>query len=129
MIRNFRDHAANERTFLAWVRTAIAVMVFGFLIERFDLLLTAAGLPSHITAPQGYNFGNIAGISSIILGSAMFILAIIRFAKIASNIDSNDERPGAGAQFDVALAGIMSLVGISSLLYMSHALAAVRLIR
>jgi putative membrane protein len=36
MIRNFSDHAANERTFLAWVRTAIAVMAFGFLVERFD---------------------------------------------------------------------------------------------
>jgi putative membrane protein len=39
MIRNFSDHAANERTFLAWVRTAIAVMAFGFLVEKFDLFL------------------------------------------------------------------------------------------
>src|SRR6266478_6215452 len=37
MIRNFSDHSANERTFLAWVRTAIAVMAFGFLVEKFDL--------------------------------------------------------------------------------------------
>jgi hypothetical protein len=37
MIRNFGDHSANERTFLAWVRTAIAVMAFGFLVEKFDL--------------------------------------------------------------------------------------------
>src|SRR5215469_2800993 len=37
MIKRYSDHAANERTFLAWVRTAIAVMAFGFLIERFDL--------------------------------------------------------------------------------------------
>jgi putative membrane protein len=39
MIKRYSDHAANERTFLAWVRTAIAVMAFGFLIERFDLFL------------------------------------------------------------------------------------------
>ena len=39
MIRRYSDHAANERTFLAWVRTAIAVMAFGFVIERFDLFL------------------------------------------------------------------------------------------
>jgi putative membrane protein len=123
MIRNFRDHAANERTFLAWVRTAIAVMAFGFLIERFDLLLKAAGLSA--PAPEGYNFGSIAGVSAIILGSAIFILAIIRFAKTARDIDSDDERPGAGSKFDVALASLMSLVGISSFLYMSHALAAV----
>jgi putative membrane protein len=30
MIPRFTDHAANERTYLAWVRTAIAVMAFGF---------------------------------------------------------------------------------------------------
>ncbi|MEJ2362577.1 MAG: DUF202 domain-containing protein [Gammaproteobacteria bacterium] len=39
MIDNFRDHAANERTYLAWIRTAIALMAFGFVIEKFDLFL------------------------------------------------------------------------------------------
>jgi len=41
-IRNFTDHAANERTFLAWVRAALAVVAFGFLVERFDLLIVHA---------------------------------------------------------------------------------------
>src|SRR5262252_8006952 len=46
MITRYSDHAANERTFLAWVRTAIAMMAFGFVIERFDLFLRyAAPLP------------------------------------------------------------------------------------
>ena len=45
MIKRYSDHAANERTFLAWVRTAIAVMAFGFVIERFDLFL-------QVIAPQ-----------------------------------------------------------------------------
>jgi Domain of unknown function (DUF202) len=39
MIINFREHAANERTFLDRVRTAIAVIAFGFFVERFDFLL------------------------------------------------------------------------------------------
>ena len=42
MIKNFADHAANERTFLAWVRTAIAVMAFEFIVEKFDLFLQLA---------------------------------------------------------------------------------------
>jgi putative membrane protein len=37
MIKRYSDHAANERTFLARVRAAIAVVAFGFVIERFDL--------------------------------------------------------------------------------------------
>ena len=31
MIRGYSDHAANERTFLAWLRTSIAVIAFGFV--------------------------------------------------------------------------------------------------
>ena len=37
--QKFSDHSANKRTFLSWVRTSIAVMAFGFLVEKFDLLL------------------------------------------------------------------------------------------
>lgn len=36
MIRNFSDHAANERTFLSWVRTAIAVVAFGMATARLS---------------------------------------------------------------------------------------------
>jgi putative membrane protein len=43
MIERYSDHAANERTFLAWVRTAIAIMAFGFLVQKFDLFLRIAG--------------------------------------------------------------------------------------
>ena len=39
MIRNFTEHAANERTFLAWVRTGIAVIAFGFVVEKFNLFI------------------------------------------------------------------------------------------
>jgi putative membrane protein len=42
MIDHFSDHAANERTFLAWVRAAIEVMAFGFLMAKFDLFLKIA---------------------------------------------------------------------------------------
>ena len=44
MIENVRDHAANESTDLAWIRTTLSLMVFGFVVERFDL--TGSGRPS-----------------------------------------------------------------------------------
>jgi putative membrane protein len=48
MIRGYSDHAANERTFLAWLRTSIAVIAFGFVIEKFNIfvltLLNAASV-------------------------------------------------------------------------------------
>ena len=39
MIRGYSDHAANERTFLAWLRTGIAVIAFGFVVEKFNLFV------------------------------------------------------------------------------------------
>ena len=43
MINRYTDHSANERTYLAWIRTAVAVMAFGFLIEKFDLFVSYVG--------------------------------------------------------------------------------------
>jgi len=36
-VQNRRVHLANERTFLAWIRTSIGIMAFGFVVEKFGL--------------------------------------------------------------------------------------------
>jgi putative membrane protein len=71
MIERYSDHAANERTFLAWVRTAIAVMAFGFLVEKFDLFLEIAGqtLARRTLSAGGQFVGNVAGLILIALGA------------------------------------------------------------
>lgn len=98
MIRGYSDHAANERTFLAWVRTAIAVMAFGFLVEKFDLFLEVAApsLTGRTLSLPGQRFGNIAGLALIILGTAMVAVAAVRFLVTAKHIDSEEpDRRGA----------------------------------
>ena len=66
MIKRYSDHAANERTFLAWVRTAIALMAFGFVIERFDLFLQAgASQKEPQLNPPGSAFANAASLASL----------------------------------------------------------------
>ena len=105
MIRNFSDHSANERTFLAWVRTAIAVMAFGFLVEKFDLFLEVAApsLAGRTLSLPGQNFGNIAGLALIVLGTATVGIAAVRFVRTAKNIDQKELRPGTGSRIDIAL--------------------------
>jgi uncharacterized membrane protein YidH (DUF202 family) len=60
-----RDHLANERTFLAWVRTAAAIVVFGFAIGRFSIALR------QLTALQGHPVHR-SGIS-VWMGAASII--------------------------------------------------------
>jgi putative membrane protein len=125
-IKNFSDHAANERTFLAGVRTSIAVPAFGFLVERFDLFLTLAGstaLDRHITVSRP-EFGCVAGLVLIIAGVAMVVLAGVRFVKTAKEIDDPAIMPGTGSRLDIALTALLALLGVALFFYLSHAVTA-----
>jgi putative membrane protein len=124
MIRNFGDHSANERTFLAWVRTAIAVMAFGFLVEKFDLFLELAtpSIAGRTLSLPSQKFGNIAGLALIVVGTAMVAIAALRFLITAKNIDSEEKHPGSGSRIDVALAVLLVLLGSALFFYLSHAI-------
>jgi putative membrane protein len=122
MIQRYSDHAANERTFLAWVRTAIAVMAFGFLVERFDLFLQIAGqtLARRALAPTGQIVGNTAGLILIGLGAGLMLLAIVRFRKTSIEIDRPEIVPGPGERADVVLAGLLTVLGCALFVYLSY---------
>jgi putative membrane protein len=123
MIKRYSDHAANERTFLAWVRTAIAVMAFGFLIERFDLFVRVAApqLAEQQLGTHGEGFANWAGLAFIIIGIVTIAVAWLRFSRTAKDIDSHDEVASPGERFDLALAIMIGLLGASLALYLSRA--------
>jgi putative membrane protein len=122
MIERYSDHAANERTFLAWVRTAIAVMAFGFLVEKFDLFLEVAARSVGARMPSigGQLLGNVAGLALIALGGVTVVLAIVRFRKTSLDIDSEERRPGTGERMDIALAGLLALLGAALFVYLSY---------
>jgi putative membrane protein len=66
----FRDHAANERTLLAWIRTGIALMAFGFAIARFGLFLRQV-------ATAGQIHVNVRGLGSAWFGVALVVLGLV----------------------------------------------------
>jgi putative membrane protein len=123
MIKRYSDHAANERTFLAWVRTAIAVMAFGFVIERFDLFLQVAASQIALKqiAPHGQRFANVAGLAFIGIGIVMIVIAGIRFVQTTKAIETDDMVPSSGERFDLALSALIGLLGVSLFLYLARA--------
>jgi inner membrane protein YidH len=120
MIERYSDHAANERTFLAWVRTAIAIMAFGFLVQKFDLFLkiASASLTARTLPERSHVVGDIAGLLLIVLGGAMMVLAAIRFRKTALDIDAREMRPGT--LLDITLAALLFLLGAILFVYLSY---------
>jgi putative membrane protein len=128
MIERYSDHAANERTFLAWVRTAIAIMAFGFLVEKFDLFVSIAAREmadkqpgaAHMPSVGGQTLGNIAGMILILLGGATLVLAIVRFRKTAREIDSENRQQGPGERLDITLGGLLVLLGTAMAVYLAY---------
>jgi putative membrane protein len=120
VIKNFRDHAANERTYLAWVRTAIAMMTFGFFIERFDLILRFTPDLAHHQAnwAERVRIGEYAGLALMAAGLGVLALATIRFIKTGRQIDDEDNDPVPGARFDIALGLLLFLLGCALLGYL-----------
>lgn len=122
MIERFSDHAANERTYLAWVRTAIAVMAFGFLVEKFDLFLEVAArsLEGHAATVRHEAIGDAAGLLLILLGGAMMVVATVRFRQIAREINAAEAVPAGGRRLDMAMVGMLLLLGTTLFAYLFY---------
>jgi putative membrane protein len=114
MIRDYTNIAANERTFLAWVRTGIAVIALGFVIERFNLfLLTIAGamtvdaerLPIHRLEHPAGRYGGEALIGA---GVMLIVISTIRFIHTARLL-SRDE-PYTARATSVSLSFLAALL-------------------
>jgi putative membrane protein len=101
-----RDHLANERTFLAWVRTGAAIVVFGFAIGRFAIAMR------QLTALQGHEVRTAAlsvwmGSGAIVAGVVMVVAGLVRYRKTRAQIDSGSFEP---AGFVVDLVAILMVV-------------------
>jgi len=121
MIDNFRDHAANERTYLAWIRTAIALMAFGFVIEKFDLFLRYLTIASsiHIHIPVLHAEG--AGIILIAAGLVLVALATWGFLRNRRLIDGDDHLIYQGTWVNLALGGTVATMGAALIVYVAWA--------
>jgi len=85
-----RDHMANERTFLAWIRTSIGIIAFGFVIEKFGLFLKQMELifgKGTVQSPAPNNgYSEIMGILIVGFGTLMSLLAYINFKRAEKQI-------------------------------------------
>lgn len=111
-----RVYLAAERTFLAWLRTGTALMVFGFVVARLPLVLhELAYLDDHITPPEPLLPGSL-GVLLIALGIGMNVGAVIRHWRYVRGIDQG-KIPRSGHGMTVTCTTILTLVGIGIIYY------------
>jgi len=121
MINNFKDHSANERTYLAWIRTSIAIMAFGFLIEKFDLFISYLG-KNHLEDAHllESTTAEIVGISLFIIGVIIMIVASIRYFSYEKDIDDPQLVRYRAKKTNIIFMLLILLLSLFALFYLFH---------
>jgi putative membrane protein len=107
------DHLANERTFLAWVRTAITIMAFGFVVARFGLFLKeTSGASGPLTSPVS----QAIGILLVVAGTVVLVVSQLRFRRLRADLLAGNFT--AGDEMEWILTGLLVVVGIALAVYL-----------
>ncbi len=91
-IDRIREHQANERTFLAWLRTSIALIGFGFAIARFSLFLRQfqASVTATQETPQNHFSSQSLGFSLVVIGITTLALGAWRYNRVFLQIEREE---------------------------------------
>jgi putative membrane protein len=97
MIANYTNHAANERTFLAWIRTGLAVAAFGFFLIKLNVFVDAVGgggSTSHLAAEDAHAVVAVAtryaGLAMVAIGGAIIARSSFAFERTRRAIDRDE---------------------------------------
>ena len=118
-----RVHMANERTFLAWIRTSIGIMAFGFVVEKFALFLKQMSIIMEKTTtanalPLSHGYSAIVGIFLVGFGTLMSLLAYIRYKKVERQIEEDTYK--SSSILDTLLVLAVLTAGIFLVIYLIY---------
>jgi putative membrane protein len=110
-----RVYLAAERTFLAWVRTSVALMGFGFLIARFAFWLRdSEGLQGMMPTPRTRpHISPSLGFGMVAVGVFVIVTAAIRHRDYVHALKEGVANPPLGLRTSLTVAAILALVGLA----------------
>jgi putative membrane protein len=101
---------AAERTLLAWQRSSLALMGFGFIIERFSLFLST--LRSAAGAPKPSVFSLVVGVSLILLGAGIALVSSLGYGRFVKTLPAQDVSSGYLISLGAIINLVIALVGV-----------------
>jgi len=116
--RDVRDYLAAEQTFLAWIRTGLALMGFGFVVARFGLFLQEI----HVVEPKlpgpKHGLSIFFGTALIVIGVVVDLFASWHHVRLVYHVNHGETdftRPSRGA---IVLASFLALIGVAMAVYL-----------
>ena len=112
------DYLAAERTFLAWIRTGLALMGFGFVVARFGLFLQQVQAFHALAPQQGYGLSLWFGTSLIAAGVILNVFAGFHHVNLIKKLDSGETPRSQPTAQALALAIFLAVVGLAMAVYL-----------
>ncbi|NNM89130.1 MAG: DUF202 domain-containing protein [Phycisphaerae bacterium] len=110
-----------ERTMLAWIRTGLALMGFGFVVAKFGLFLRrlAEIQNLHMPAPRGTSYSLWIGVCLVLVGVGVNVFSAIRNRNLMAMLQRGEAptKPQSPLAFYIAL--IMATIGIAIAIYLA----------
>ena len=116
---DLQDYLAEERTFLAWIRTGLALMGFGFVVARFGLFLEVMQITRGGSAVQHHGLSPWLGTAFIAAGVAVNLFSIRRHLRLVEELNHEQLADHRSSQQAVILALFLALVGVAMALYLT----------
>jgi uncharacterized protein (DUF302 family)/uncharacterized membrane protein YidH (DUF202 family) len=112
------DYLAAERTLLAWIRTGLALMGFGFVVARFGLFLQQIQVMQHTPAPQSYGLSLWFGTALIAAGVVVNVFSGWHHLQLVRELDRGETEYSRPSTQAVAIALFLALVGLAMAIYL-----------
>lgn len=122
MLSDPRVFFAAERTLLAWVRTGLTIMAFGFVVARFGLflrLLAAQHLATPAAPQSPHDLSNVVGIALVLVGTACMILGAIQHHSYVRTLPPADIPRTHSAIYPISLAVFLAVLGVVLAVYLA----------
>ena len=112
------DYLAAERTLLAWIRTGLALMGFGFVLARFALFLEEMHLLKSVPPVESYGFSLWSGIVLIVTGVMVNAYAGWHHVRLVRALGRGEEPYTQPSIQAIAIAFFLALVGLAMAVYL-----------
>ena len=117
-LKDPRIYFAAERTFLAWIRTGLALMGFGFVVARFGLFLRESAAASHASAVKSYGFSIWIGTAMVFAGVFVFLTSARGHIRIIAGLNRGEDVVGRPSYTAVAVALMLAMVGLAMVAFL-----------
>jgi putative membrane protein len=113
-----RDYLAAERTLLAWIRTGLALMGFGFVVARFGLFLQEIQVAQPTFSAHSYGLSLWFGTALIAAGVVVNLISGWQYSRLVRDLDRGHQTLHRPPALAVAITLFLALVGLAMTIYL-----------